>query len=262
MEKSEIFQDLKNNILKPLLVENRISIGINVNNYSRKDNAQIPLDLQLKIDEVYRKLEEIATQYGVSTLTIDKMIEDADYETKDVASKKYKDKADNQLMKVQGIVNQIEKELEETEKTDEKENELRLKEEMNSENENSGIKTSIVRNLNDNIRKIRQEMQKTGQERFLNPRKLENMQEEIEDTLRKLQVGDKIDEILQIEDKYMMERIINELQKYTEYTNQTPHEKFAEKYKHEVPPLDLRENVEDIQEEKEYKDRLPDNVIE
>ena len=40
MEKSEIFQDLKNNILKPLLVENRISIGINVNNYSRKDNAQ------------------------------------------------------------------------------------------------------------------------------------------------------------------------------------------------------------------------------
>ena len=65
MKNLEIFEELKNNMLKQLQVESRVAKQINSDNYSKKDNNQIPLDIQLKIDQVYRMLADISTQYRV-----------------------------------------------------------------------------------------------------------------------------------------------------------------------------------------------------
>ena len=263
MKNLEIFEELKNNMLKQLQVESRVAKQINSDNYSKKDNNQIPLDIQLKIDQVYRMLADISTQYRVCTSKVNKMIEDASYETKSISSIKYRNKVEQQIVKVQGIVSQMEKELEETNKIDANENSLKLNEQMNSEDENREIRTSTVENLNKKVKEIRQVMQKTFNERFLDPRGLVQMQEEIDIRLRQLQVGDKIETTLRDEDTSIAQKIINDLQTYTEDINKTSHEKFAETYRHEVPPLELHEDAKSMQEErsKGYVDRLLDDVI-
>ena len=43
MKNLEIFEELKNNMLKQLQVESRVAKQINSDNYSKKDNNQIPL---------------------------------------------------------------------------------------------------------------------------------------------------------------------------------------------------------------------------
>ena len=185
------------------------------------------------------------------------------YETKSISSIKYRNKVEQQIVKVQGIVSQMEKELEETNKIDANENSLKLNEQMNSEDENREIRTSTVENLNKKVKEIRQVMQKTFNERFLDPRGLVQMQEEIDIRLRQLQVGDKIETTLRDEDTSIAQKIINDLQTYTEDINKTSHEKFAETYRHEVPPLELHEDAKSMQEErsKGYVDRLLDDVI-
>ena len=272
MEKLEIFEELKKNMCKQLLIESRIARGLSSNNYTQKDDIQIPLDIQKRIDDVYRVLNDIAVKYRVSTSKVEGLIKDGRFETKDVASRGYKNKIEEQFQKINTMLREMENELNENGKIDERKNSSELEERMNSIGENREVREDIVRNLNEKVRRIRYEIQQTFNEKFFDPRRLKQMDEEVEINLRRLETGDKIEEALVNEDRYIARRIISEFQEYANSINKTRHQKFEEECKVEVPELhiSLDDNTEERvkqnektqeQQKSSMGDALPYDVI-
>lgn len=265
MRKEEMFEELKEKILKSLQVENRVAIGITENNYRKKDGTQIPLEVQSQIDKIYAILNEISLRYNISTQRLGRLIEDAQREMKEIVSKDYKGKVEEQFGKVSMVLKEIERELGEKGKINQTEGSIKLGQAIDSENKNKEIRENTVKALNEKVNIIRREMQKAFYERFLEPRRFKEMQEEIEITLRNLKTGDGIEGALLQEDQFTKERIIGELQRYSIDINKTQHQLFSERYQQPVPQLSP--NRSDISKEKdrETEERgimsLPEDVI-
>lgn len=101
VNKELLMNAFKLKILSMMSTENRVAIGVNNENQNLWNKAVLPEELKKVIDNVYKKLNEIAQENNISTESINQMIEGKRGEANIEAQSLYKKKTIEQMNKIQ-----------------------------------------------------------------------------------------------------------------------------------------------------------------
>lgn len=146
--------EAKNKIQSILIPENRTAIGVTKENQNQWNGSKIPEDLKNIIDEVYEKISEIATDNRISTMSVNKVIQNSRLEVSHIAEMSYKRKSIEQLGKIQGALNRMGQSLEKDENFEVENCKQDVNEEMKDDRNNTAIKEQLAKEMLGSIANI------------------------------------------------------------------------------------------------------------
>ena len=244
-------EEVKNKILRMLVADSRVQIGVTDKNNTPFNNAILPVDIKRKIDEIYNNIEQIAADNHIATQAVVGVIENKKCKITEINEKLYIQKSDKQSEKMKNFLDNASEKIEKTKED--------IKDEMKDERTNTAISEYVSKEVGISVHKIAQVINNELLLRGGSPKEIETkltrVSMEIQNCIRKSNVKQDLIDELNLDDAKVANRINQEIDKslgIVKDEEKSAHQKFAESIKTEDPAMSLPDDI--FAEQKEKKE--------